>query len=285
MEERLAEAFARGNLTKLLEKVRDDRGLDLSQYRARYVERRLGTRLRVLDLSTYRQYAAYLDTHPEEYAKLLDALTINVTQFFRDATVYELFRSTIVPDLMKAKTARRQKTIRVWSAGCATGQEPYSLAMSFLSEMRRSERQFMLLVVGTDIDRTALAVAKKGVYPVADLEQIPEPERSRYTVVSGDTFSLKPEVTKHCKFSYLNLFEDAGVQLADVIFCRNVFIYFTRAEQERMLNVFWESLSRGGYLVLGRSERLAPALAQRFELVSGRERIYRKPHGRQESGA
>lgn len=276
MDERLDGSSDRNGLTRLLDKVRQEHGLDLSQYRIRYVERRLATRLRVLGLDTYRQYALHLDADPGEYERLRDALTISVTQFFRDESVFAAFRSEVVPALMARKDARRQGTVRVWSAGCATGEEPYSIAMSFLSQMRSSESAMGLIVVGTDVDRSALASARQAVYPVARLEQVPEPERSRYTRVSGDTFQITPEVTQHVRFRYLNLFEDEPVRMADVIFCRNVFIYRTRAEQERLLNVFRDSMPRGGYLVLGRSERLAPSLGSRFELVNGRERIYRK---------
>ncbi len=276
MEGPQADAVYRGNLPKLLDKVRAERGLDLGQYRPRYVERRVATRLRSLSLHTYRQYAEYLDEHPEEYARLIDALTINVTQFFRDPTVYELFRKDIIPEIVRTKLARHQRMIRVWSAGCATGQEPYSLAIAFLDGLGSHRDSFLLSVQGTDIDRKVLDVAKAATYPIAQIDHIPKTDR-KYIDVLGDTFRVRPEVTRHVRFQYLNLFEDAPIHVVDVIFCRNVFIYFSREEQERMLQTFWASLARGGYLVLGRSERLAPSLSSRFELVSGRERIYRKP--------
>lgn len=278
MEGQQADVVYRGSLKRLLDKIRDECGLDLAQYRARYVERRVASRLHMLNLHTYRQYAEHLDQNPEEYAKLVDTLTINVTQFFRDSTVYELFRKQIVPDLLKSKLARHQRMVRVWSAGCATGQEPYSLAMSFLSAIGLESRDFLLSVQGTDLDRKALAVAREAIYPIEQLEHIPRPDRE-YVDILGDTFRIRPEVTKLVRFQYLNLFEDTPIHVVDVIFCRNVFIYFTREEQERMLQLFWASLSRGGYLVLGRSERLATVMTGRFELVNGRERIYRKPVG------
>ncbi len=277
MENRQADSVYRGNLTRLLDKVRDERGLDMAQYRPRYVERRLSSRLHALSLHTYRQYATYLDEHPEEYAKLLDTLTINVTQFFRDPTVFDLFRKEILPAIIKDKAARHQRMIRVWSAGCATGQEPYSLAMSFLAAMGPKADDFLLTVLGTDLDRRALADASRGEYDIALLDQIPAPDQQRYVDVFGDHFKIKPEVRRHCKFEYLNLFEDRPIHVVDVIFCRNVFIYFNRAEQERVLGVFWSALARGGYLVLGRSERIGAPVEHEFELVSGRERIYRKP--------
>lgn len=276
MEDRQADAVNRGNLTRLLEKVRTERGLDMAQYRPRYVERRIAARLHALNLRTYRQYAAYLDGHPEEYAKLFDTLTINVTQFFRDPTVFELFREDMVRDMLAEKAARHQHMIRVWSAGCATGQEPYSLAMAFLSAMGPASHDFLLTILGTDLDRNALNVAKRAEYDISLVDQIPLADRNRYVELCGDHFKIKPEVARLCKFDYLNLFEDKPIQAVDVIFCRNVFIYFNREEQERVLQVFWSALARGGYLVLGRTERIGSRGERGFELVSGRERIYRK---------
>ena len=270
----------RGNLHRLLIKVREERGLDLAQFRESYVARRVTVRLNALGLHTYQQYASHLDQHPEEYGKLLDTLTINVTQFFRDPTVYALFRDQVIPSLLATKKSRKQRLVRLWSAGCATGEEPYSLAMSMLDGIHRAKsHDSMLSVIGTDIDRNALAVGKRGEYPVRLLNQIPTADRNRYIDVDGEVFRMKPEVTKATRFQYLNLFEDPPINGIDVVFCRNVFIYFNHADQSRLIESFWEALTRGGYLVLGRSERLSPALAKRFELVSGRERVYRKPLG------
>lgn len=280
MLEHPADAVYRGSLTRFLEKVRAERGLDLSQYRPRYVERRIAVRLNILGLRTYQQYAAYLDRHPDEYAKLLDTLTINVTQFFRDPTVYALFRDQVVPTLLAAKKARKQRIVRLWSAGCATGEEPYSLAMAMLDGMIRTKSpQMLLTVIGTDIDGAALDTARQGVYPARQLPQIPLTDRNRYVQVEGDTFRMRPEVAKVVRFQYLNLFDDEPIHGIDVIFCRNVFIYFNREDQERLIGCFRRALSPGGYLVLGRSERLTPPFAKQFDLISGRERVYQKPTG------
>ncbi len=278
MPEHPVESVNRGNLDRLLAKVSEDRGLDLAQYRPRYVERRVAVRLSALGLHTYRQYASYLDAHPEEYAVLLDTLTINVTQFFRDPTVYAVFRDKVIPTLIATKTAKKQHLLRAWSAGCSTGEEPYSLAMSMLDGVRRAKAEGMLLsVTGTDIDRNALAVAKRGEYPIAQLAHIPVMDKHLYLDIEGDAFRMKPEVMKAVRFQYLNLFEDAPIHGVDVVFCRNVFIYFNHEEQERMVRSFWNGLSRGGFMVLGRSERLAPVFARQFEMVDAKERVYRKP--------
>jgi chemotaxis protein methyltransferase CheR len=276
MEHAGAEQVYRGDISKLMAKVGRDRGLDLTQYRQAYVERRVAARLRALNLHTYRQYTRHLDSDPEEYAKLLDALTINVTDFFRDPTVYKMFREQIIPSILKEKSRTRHRIIRVWSAGCATGEEPYSLAMAFLTEMAGNERGLMLSVAGTDLDPHVLEYAQHAEYDTAKLSHIPRADQSRFVVVKGDRFRIAPEVTKHVKFKRLNLFEDEPIHMVDVIFCRNVFIYFTREQQAKALGVFASSLTRGGYLVLGRSEKMAPSVSAVFELVNGRERIYRK---------
>ncbi len=267
----------RGNIKRLIDKVRDERGLDLGNYREHYVDRRIATRLRALRLHSYRQYADYLDEHPEEYSKLIDTLTINVTEFYRDAPVFDIFRRQIVPDMIEAKLASRQRMIRCWSAGCATGEEPYSIIMSFLNGMERAGQAFRLSVTGTDLDEEALRVARRAEYANEKLKNIPSSHRVKYLEIGEETFTVNQEVRRCARFSRLNLFSDKPMNIVDVIFCRNVFIYFNREQQERALDVFWGSLARGGYLVLGRSERLAPSAAERFELVNGRERIYRKP--------
>lgn len=271
----------RGDLDKLLAKISSYRGLDLGQYRRQYLERRLAARLRTVGLHTYRQYAQLLDENPAEYAALLDTLTINVTDFFRDPSVYHKFRHSVVPDLLREKRSGRQRMIRAWSAGCATGEEAYSVTMAVMDAMERQgdEERFLLSVFGTDLDPKALAIAKRAEYDAEALRHLPHLYRTKYVEVQGSTMRIRPEVTQHVRFSLLNLFEDKPISVVDVIFCRNVFIYFSREQQEKVLERFWTSLSRGGFLVLGRSEKLAQSFMKRFDLVSGKERIYRKPKG------
>ena len=269
----------RGDLDKLLAKIGAERGLDLGQYRRQYLERRLAARLRTLGLHSYRQYALQLDRDPAEYAQLLDTLTINVTDFFRDPTVYQAFRTRVVPALIKAKMAGRHRMIRAWSAGCATGEEAYSIAMTLLDGVERSHEPFLVSVYGTDLDPKALEVARKGEYRASDAKNLPHAFRMKYAELEDDVFRVSETVKEHVRFSPLNLFEDRPISVVDLIFCRNVFIYFTKEQQEKVLERFWTALSRGGYLILGRSEKMASSFGGRFELVSSKERIYRKPGG------
>lgn len=267
----------RGNLDKLITKIDAERGMDLGNYRRQYLERRLAARLRSLGLHSYRQYSDYLDRDPDEYAALVDALTINVTEFFRDKTVFDIFRAEIVPLMIETKLGTRHRMIRVWSAGCATGEEPYSITMAFLDALGDRKREFLLTVLATDLDPEALAKARRAVYAADKLHSIPAEHQVRYLDMHGETFSMRPEVTSHVKFRQMNLFSERPMSVVDVIFCRNVFIYFSREQQAQVLEHFWGALARGGFLVLGRSEKLSASVSGKFELYNGRERIYRKP--------
>ena len=271
------ERAGRGDLGRLLRKIHEERGLDLTQYRTAYLERRIGARMRTQDVLSYGRYARHLDDHPEEYAQLLDTLTINVTDFFRDRDVYLKFERQVVPRLVKEKMARRQRMIRAWSAGCSTGEEPYSIVMAILTALGPRAGDFLISVLGTDIDEAALDAARRAEYPNEDLSHIPLGYQNRFIEHDRETFRIPPEVTRYVRFKPLNLFEDKPIHVVDVIFCRNVFIYFTREQQARVMERFWAALHRGGYLILGRSEKLAPSLAERLELVDGGRRIYRKP--------
>lgn len=267
----------RGNVDRIINKVEVSRGLDLSCYRRSYVERRVSARMRTLECHTYRQYADLLDRNELEYEALLNALTINVTEFFRDGPVWEIIRRKILRDLVLAKTVGRSRNIRIWSAGCATGQEVYSIAMALLDVLGEEASRFVISVTGSDLDPVALAHAEKAVYDVSELSGIPSADRIRFVERVGDSsFTFTRDVRRMTRFSRLSLFDDSPMKVVDLILCRNVLIYFNRDQQARVLDNFWSSLSRGGYLILGRSEKLSPEMAERLQVVDGRERMYRK---------
>ncbi len=267
----------RGSLDRLIAKIGEARGLDLSNYRRAYIERRVAARLRTVGLHSYRQYADLLDEDPAEYDELIGTITINVTDFFRDKVVWNHLKP-ILRDMIAAKRAGRNRTIRCWSAGCATGEEPYSVAMLLLDLLGDRAQDFVVSVTASDLDGDVLDVAREGVYDRERLRHIPPGYQVRFiTQRDGGRFEIAPEVKRLVRFQQLSLFEPAPFRVMDLIMCRNVFIYFDREQQVRVLENFWNSLARGGYLVLGRSEKLAPEAAERFEAIVGRERIYRRP--------
>jgi len=272
-------APARGDLDKFMGKVLRDRGFDLTQYRRAYVERRLAARLRTLELRTYRDYADLLEADPTEYEQLLDTLTINVTDFFRDDAVWDILRKRVIPDMVADKLRGRSRTIRIWSAGCASGEEPYSIAMMVLDVLGKDADKFLINVLGTDLDPDVLQVAEKGRYTKDKLKNIPPSYQVRFTrAVGKNEFEMKPEVGRLVRFRHSSLFGASPMKVVDLILCRNVFIYLDRPRQMAVLERFWGSLARGGYMVLGRSEKMPAEMARRFEPIEPRERVYRRPN-------
>lgn len=264
----------RGDVARLLRRIDERFGLDLTRYRLSYVERRLASRVRALGLHSYRQYGHYLERDPAEYGRMVRTLTINVTEFFRDPSVYAVFRERVIPGLLASKAGRGGASIRVWSAGCATGEEPYSVAMTLLAELGRAPA-IGVEVVGSDLDPDALEMARAGWYEDAKLAKVPRAMMARFMRRERGGHRVSEEVAGVVTFEAANLFSDRPPGSFDVVFCRNVFIYLTRIEQGVMLDAFAEALAPDGFLVLGRSEKLTPDASARFEALTGTERVYR----------
>lgn len=268
----------RGSLDKLLSKIHDEHGMDLGDYRRPYLERRIGARLRSVGVHTYRQYSDLLDRDSAEYDRLIDTLTINVTDFFRDKPVWDAIRRRVVPDLIAEKSRSRSRTVRIWSAGCATGEEPYSIAMCMLDALGDDADRFLISVLGTDLDPEALAVAGRAVYTSDKLRHIPSSYQVRFTKMKGaGEFEIAPEVRKIVRLAPFNLFDESPLRVVDLVLCRNVFIYLDRARQAKVLENFLRAMGRNSYLVLGRSEKLTTQAAQSLVAVDAKERIYQKP--------
>ena len=264
-------------LSKLISKIQTERGFDFTGFRRAYVARRVDTRLTATATDTLRDYMRRLDGDPGEYPKLLDALTVNVSEFFRDATVWHYLKDTVIPEIVREKTARHFHSIRVWSAGCATGQEPYSIAMVILEEVDKRHADLELSVTATDIDSNVLAAAKEGRYPIARLTQIPPRLRHKYVTVDGEEFEMVPRLRNAVKFRMLDIFADNPISAVDLIICRNVMIYFDRKKQGDVYAKFVKALRKGGFLVIGRSEKISSATLERLTTRNLRERVYQAP--------
>ena len=260
----------------LTQKISRDRGFACASYKEKCLRRRIAVRMRARGVHTYADYARVLDSDSSEYDRLLDALTINVTKLFRNWSVYEAIAERVVPVVWKADN----RPIHVWSAGCSSGEEAYSLAVLFhryarlqgqLDEIERLD------VLGTDIDRASLTAAERGIFPEGAFEETSTDLRERY-FSSTPPFTIVPAVRQSVHFERRDLLDDfpaakGGFQL---IACRNVLIYFDRETQERLLARFHEALAPGGHLVLGKVETLLGAVRSRFAAVDPRERIFRR---------
>lgn len=265
---------AEAGFVALLEQVERDRGFACSSYKHSCLRRRIRGRMRLRGVETFEQYSSLIEREPREMDKLVDALTINVTRFFRNQPVWEAVATRVVP----AVWASELDEIRAWSAGCASGEEAYSLAMLFHRHAAVSGMLAQIdrvMVTGTDVDAAVLRAAATPSYSEADIAEVPEELRSRYFPATPP-FLPAHGVRRLVRFARHDLLTDACPGAPQhVIMCRNVLIYFDRPVQEQVIRRLWESLAPGGYLILGRVESLL-GMAAGFERISPKERIFRK---------
>jgi chemotaxis protein methyltransferase CheR len=260
-------------LQELKEQIRRDVGFYCDGYKEHCLRRRIAVRMRARSLHSYSDYAALLLTDPLEYQKLRDAVTINVSKFYRNPEVWQVLDKLILPNLFAA-----DREIRIWSAGCAGGEEPYSIAILLREHAARTGQMDAVSrfdVAGSDIDRASLETAQRGEYGSFAFTDIPTPIRQRW-FEGPDLKRVKPEIRQGVRFETRDLIMGEHPEGLDVIFCRNVVIYFERAVQEALFERFHEALAPGGVLVLGKVETLFGKAGSMFTPVSQRERVFVK---------
>lgn len=257
-------------------KISRDRGFGCASYKEKCLRRRIAVRMRARGVHTYADYSRILDSDSTEYDRLLDALTINVTKLFRNWDVYASIAANVIPTLWAA-----DGPIKVWSAGCSSGDEAYSLAVLFhrfastlgpsgLARLSRVE------ILGTDIDRAVLAAAERGEFDEADFADTPAEIRQRY-FGAEPPYRVVPEVRRMVRFEKRDLLnEPPPPGPHQMICCRNVIIYFDRDTQERLFEAFHAALAPNGVLVLGKVETLLGHARTRFAPIDARERIFRR---------
>jgi chemotaxis protein methyltransferase CheR len=252
-------------------------GFAVEAYKDKCVRRRIAVRMRACGVHTYADYHALLDRSPTEYERLRDALTINVTRFYRNAETWNLLRRDLIPRLCAPVSGE----IRVWSAGCSSGEEAYTIAIlaaEHLDRTGRSGELDRLVVHATDVDRLSLERAEAARYRPENLTEMPPELVSRYLEPAGPELRIVARVRSRVFVRRVDL-SSARPPRRDyhMVVCRNVLIYFDRPMQERLLQTFTDSLAPGGYLVLGKVETLFGAVRDRLRLVDPRERVYRRP--------
>lgn len=249
-------------------------GISLSQSKRELVYGRLVRRLRALRLETFAEYIALLeDEHPEEMQQFINAITTNLTSFYREPHHFEYLANTVIPELVQANAATRR--IRIWCSACSTGEEAYTIAMT-LRETEPVWAGFDVKVLATDLDTNCVAHARRGVYAFDRIRDLPRATQSRWFRDTGDGQNVRvaPELQSLITFGQLNLMETWPMKgPLDVIFCRNVVIYFDKDAQRRLFDRMANLQREGATLFLGHSETLFK-VSTRYELV-GRT-VYRR---------
>ncbi|WP_457554575.1 CheR family methyltransferase [Candidatus Pyrohabitans sp.] len=258
-----------GDFRRLLREIEKSSGVCLRGYRDSYLKRRIGVRIRANNLRSYDDYLNFLQSNPSEYERLLDRLTVNVTEFFRNPGTFRAFEQLVLPRL-----AERQN-IRIWSAGCATGEEPYSIAIALAEFFGRELEEKSVKVYATDIDAASLAKAMRGEYAPEKLKNVEQRRLTRFFVRKGENFAVVPEIRSMVLFERHDVLRKRWVSFFDVVFCRNVAIYFSRESLDVLYGNLYASLRRGGFLITGRVESLTEKVRDNFKVVDSRHHIYR----------
>lgn len=260
------EAFA-----KIRDILLQGRGFDLEVYKDRCIKRRIASRIRSRGCETAESYISLLIDNDVEQEELLEALTIHVSQFFRNPTTFFVLEEKILPELLRKR--RGESDVRVWSVGCAGGEEPYSIAL-LCDELCGPHDQVSIL--GTDVSADVLKKARVGLYDAHRLAEVPEPVLAKYFSLEGVRYQLQGRIRSKVRFFKHDILQDRPFHRVDLILCRNMLIYFSRQEQERILRTLASALVPGGLLVLGRAETMISDSREFFTCVDPSERIYRK---------
>jgi two-component system CheB/CheR fusion protein len=263
-------------LADLIARLNAKFGKDLSSYRLNCLGRRISLRISTLRIGSFADYCEYLSSNSEEIEHLLDTVTIHVTEFFRDAEVFEAVARDVLPSVVARRTRGGPGTLRVWSAGCSTGEEAYSLAIVVLEYLRAHPAGVGLEVFATDISKEACRTGRRGVYDRRKIEQIPAPLRDRYFEPVPEGFRVAPAVRRVVLFSVHDLFQSVPYSHLDIVVCRNVLIHFDHVVRNEVIKRFHEALGRGGVLVLGKTEAITGSAGSLFELVDPRNKMYVK---------
>lgn len=264
-------------VTQVMRHLFKSRGIDMSAYSQSFVLRSIKKRMGRSGASDYSSYLKVLMHGEEETSQLLAGLSINVTEFYRDKGAFETFSANVVRPLLISRSEGGGIT-RFWSAGCATGQETYTIAMCIVDELRRLQlkRIPLVSVLGTDISQQALTKAKSGFYTEEEVRGASKKALNLHFVRKGAGYEVSPEVSRLARFHRENLLDVPAQKYFDAIVCRNVLIYFSRQMHDVVTMNLFHALRQGGYLMLGKTETLMGAPRGSFDVVDLENRILRK---------
>lgn len=257
----------------LLDHLKRTRGFDFTAYKRSSLMRRVEKRMQSLGVTDFIAYIDYLEARPDEFTALFNTILINVTSFFRDDTAWAYLISDILPRIVGAKSP--ETSIRIWSAGCASGEEAYTLMMAVAEVIGIEAARERVKVYATDADDEALAEARQAVYQAKQVEALPAGYLEKYFERTGERYSFHHELRRNVIFGRHDLVQDAPISRVDLLVCRNALMYFNAEAQSRIVARFHFALSDGGFLFLGKSETLLTHTAL-FSSVDLKHRIFTK---------
>lgn len=281
-----APALSEDNLDILLNKMYKEKGWDFRHYRRSSLKRCI-ERMLISSRLPYHQYVDLLDSQPSEFNNLFKHITIKVSGFFRDFGVFNHIEKDVIPVLLERLRSEERDMLRVWSCGCARGEEGYSMAM-LLSKVKLNlpstpfnnrgepKRDFNVKIFATDIDEGSINIARKGSYIAEYLKDVDPILRDIFFMPVDHHYQAGPLIRNLITFGVHNIVSDIHLSHMDIILCRNLLIYFEKDLQEKVFEKLYYSLNKGGFIILGRSEVMPSLYRNRFREVFRKEKIYQK---------
>ncbi len=258
----------------LLTYLKRTRGFDFSGYKRPSLMRRINRRLQAVSVENYVDYVDYLEVHPEEFGRLFDTILINVTNFFRDAPAWDYIAHEIIPQIIASK--QNDESIRIWSAGCSSGEEAYTIAMLMAEALGVDRFRERVKIYASDLDEEALTQARQASFNARDINGIPPELLEKYFEHLDQRFTFRKDLRRALIFGRHDLVQDAPISRIDLLICRNVLMYFNAETQSRILSKFHFAVNdNGGYLMLGKAEMLF-SHTNIFQPVDLRRRVFRK---------
>lgn len=256
---------------ELLEYLRRSRGFDFTGYKRTSLKRRVRKQMQLRELNSFEAYLDYLQVHQEEFQLLFNTILINVTTFFRDKSAWKYLQEHTIPHLIEGKSPR--SPIRIWSAGCASGEEAYTLAILFAEVLGVESFRQRVKIYATDVDEEALNQARLASYTSQQIDPIPPELRDRFFELQGERYIFRPDLRRAVIFGRHDLVQDAPISRLDLLVCRNTLMYFNAETQVKILNRFHFALNDSGFLFLGKAEMLLTH-ANLFTPVNLQHRIF-----------
>ncbi|HEY3831616.1 MAG TPA: CheR family methyltransferase [Acidimicrobiia bacterium] len=257
----------------LLSYLKASRGFDFTGYKRASLQRRVDRRAQTVGISDYEEYLDYLQVHPEEFVSLFNTILINVTGFFRDAPMWAYLQNEVLPKQLEQLP--HDRPIRAWSAGCASGEEAYTLAMMLAELLGPDEFRRRVKVYGTDVDEEDLQAARQASYAARDVEPVPQPLREKYFDLVGDRYVFRNDLRRSIIFGRLDVLHDAPISRLELLACRNTLMYFNAETQAQVLERFHFALNEQGVLVLGKAETLL-SNSRLFTPLDRKHRVFQK---------
>jgi chemotaxis protein methyltransferase CheR len=254
--------ISEAEFTQLRDYIYKQCGIYVADNRKYLLENRLANRLKQLNLKNFNEYYYFLQYDPgknSEINKLFEVITTNETSFYRNPPQLSVFQARILAEVVEALRKQGTKKLRIWSAGCSTGEEPYTLAILILESLKGEAASWDVRIVANDLSERVLMAARRGVYNEYTLRTTPKEVVQKYFDKEGDLFRIKDEARRLVSFGQINLSDRAQIkriERSQIIFCRNVIIYFDDEMKRRVIGAFYDNLQPGGYLLIGHSESL-----------------------------